>query len=102
MRLLNPWEKSELTAGSIYGKVVPASGACKELGKSDIIGLGKYADWRGENKWTEKQSYSLKLQTIKKIMREAVQVGQQGFLRVDFNGEVFIVIPERVFRGFNE
>ena len=100
---LVPWRQSERKAADIYGEIVPYSGAVRELGKSDIVGKGSYYGLRGENKWTDKGSYSLKLSSLQKIQREAFQCGSQDwFFRIDFNGIPFILVTESTFRSWHE
>lgn len=94
------FRESEEEGANIYGRKVPLSGA-GDL-KGDIIGEGVYSELVIENKFTEKSSYSLKLETLNKARREAKQHLKHPALRLDFNGEVFIIVPEKYFRRLHE
>lgn len=67
------------TAGRLGGRQVPASGAMQGA-KGDI----RLADFLVENKATEAESMSLKLEWLLKVAQEAAELGQMPALSIQF------------------
>ena len=78
-------------ASRIGGRVQPASGAGQA--KGDVRDVGRI---RMECKFTRAKSYSLKLEELKKIEREAGS-GEQPIFEIEFQGihphERYVVLP---------
>lgn len=93
---MRPGEASEKRSASIYGKKVAASGA-GPYEKLDILGLGKWKGWRGENKATTNKSFSLTIDIIKKGIRQAFAMQAKPFYIIDFedHNERLIVVREK-------
>lgn len=93
------WEASEAKSVKIYGKKVAGSGS-GPFEKLDILGEGEYEGWRGENKCTDKASFSLKYESLKKGVRQAKLMHSRPFYIVDFyekSEERFILLREQDF-----
>jgi hypothetical protein len=92
------WEKSEELSASIYGKKVAASGA-GPFEKMDIEGQGIFEGWRGENKATEKDSYSFSIKVLSKAISQARQMGKKPFWIIDLveHSRRFVVLQEQDF-----
>lgn len=93
------WLESEEDC-AYYGKRVSMSGAGES--KGDYVGEGYYEDLVIENKFTEKESYSLKVTTLEKAARDGRQYGKKFALRLDFNGRVYMLQEEDQFRRVYE
>lgn len=50
-----------------------------------------------ECKFTDKTQYVLKLDTLNKIAKEALQAGREPLLSLDIYGKQFFVVPREVF-----
>lgn len=86
-------QQSERNAAEeIGGLVMPNSGAIAGF-KGDV----KSKDYLLEDKFTDAASYKLELSVLKKAEREAYQNRRKPLLRVSIQGEVFYVMPLRVF-----
>jgi hypothetical protein len=91
------WEKSEKVTAGIYGRKTSASGSRAE-DKLDIIGEGRFFGWRIENKYTDKESYSLKTKVLKKMRSQAKSMMCSAFLLLDFGGrERYVILEEEDF-----
>ena len=86
------WERSEQLTSRLYGKKTIASGSGSD--KLDVKGKGIWSNWRVENKFTEKESYVLSLNTLLKMSRQALQMMSSAFLVLDFGGKHRYVILE--------
>lgn len=78
----------------------------KVIGGSRIAASGAFWSRKGdvrserflvEHKFTEKKSFSLKQETLKKIEREAVMVGRIPLLGVSLGGTDYVVMLEQDF-----
>jgi Holliday junction resolvase len=95
---MKEWEQSELDAVKVYnGKRVPGSG-CFSDSKLDVIFDLKGSRVRLENKFTIKDSFSLKKELIKKAARQAMQTGDKFLIRLDLSSDKVIVMTENMFR----
>lgn len=95
------WQLSEEKTIKIYGRKTPGSGSMHS--KLDVIGEGMFEGLRGENKFTEKQSKSLKLEDLEKARKQALQHGDEYFFIIDFNLEKrFVCVPENYFINLHE
>lgn len=94
-----PWQDSERDAAEIFNaKRVPFSGALVDNKLDLMIDEGILQNYLIENKFTSKESFSLKKDVLKKAFQQAAMMGKKFFLRLDFGeGFVFDVIPERDF-----
>jgi hypothetical protein len=84
------WKRSEdkLVDVAPGGKIHRGSGSRwwnKMDGSNDEIVV--------ENKWTEKNQYILKKDFLLKCRQQAWRSDKKFRLRVDFDGEIFVVIP---------
>ena len=92
------WQQSEIQAAKIYeGTKIPASGSQSD-NKLDVQCGGSLADYRIENKFTEKPAYRLTLEDLIKSEKHALITGNKCFRRLDFNGKCYIVIKESWFK----
>lgn len=90
--------QSEEDFASWFGKRRPLSGA-DQTNPGDVLGLGIYQDYLGENKFTTKLSRSLSLKELTKIKKEARVEGREWVFRLEFhNKERVIVMSENLFR----
>ena len=88
-----------MNAADYYGKLVPGSGNTSH-NKGDVVGVGIYRDLRVENKFTEKKSFSLNKDYLRKIIKESLVLhGTELIMRIDFSGETYIVMREDHFRN---
>jgi hypothetical protein len=94
--MIEPWEKSENKSAVIYGRKSPGSGG-GPYEKLDIIGEGKFNGWRGENKFTSKESFSITTKTLDKLFKQALQMMSTGFLIIDFGKKRYILLEENDF-----
>jgi hypothetical protein len=96
------WLKSENAAANSFGKRIAFSGAHKMM-KGDVMGEGAFKDYLVEHKFTEKKSYSLKLELLKKIALEALGEGRKALFSIDFGGnDQYIVLRKRDFMALVE
>ncbi len=79
-------------AKEIGGRRMPASGAISGF-KGDV----KSKEYLLEDKFTDAASYPLTLHVLKKMETEAFQNRRKPLLRVTIQGEVYYVVPRRVF-----
>jgi Holliday junction resolvase len=79
---MKDWERSEKDCERNFGKKQPGSGA--GMLKMDIKGMDNFAGEYYENKFTEKDSFSIRAETIKKAIRQARQMGGKPVIRIDF------------------
>lgn len=93
----NDWKRSEDKTAKIFGKKTAGSGAGLE--KLDIKGAGVFSGIRIENKYTEKDSYSLNIKTLKKGMSQALSMMSSFLMVIDFgsHNKRFVVIEEDEF-----
>ena len=95
-RSLSVKKRSQLSereaAKEIGGRVQIASGAIRGM-KGDV----KSAEFLLEDKFTDRASYSLALETLRKIEREAYQVKKKALLRVTIQGHTYYVLPKLTF-----
>ncbi len=83
------WQISEDYAVKIYGgKLVPGSGNGDDNKLDIVIEEGPAAGHRIENKFTIRESYSLKKETLNKAFRQAAMTGDKYILRVDFDSNI--------------
>lgn len=80
--MVDDWERSEDRSAALYGRKTPGSGSLDI--KLDIEGLGPYHGTRGENKFTSKESRSIKLAELRKAENQALQMGDYFFFILDF------------------
>jgi len=81
------------TAKEFGGKATPASGAL-DGAKGDI----KTPYFLIENKFTDKKSYSLKLETWDKIAKEAIKESlRYPLMQIDIQGRQLVVVEKYVF-----
>ena len=93
------YQRSEMDAADQYGKLTPGSGNTA-FEKGDVVGEGNYKNIRIENKFTEAKSFSLnKEYLIQKIKECLVLHGKELVMRVDFNGECYVVMRDNFFRS---
>lgn len=92
----------EKRASKRYGMKQQVASGSKPHAKSDLRDQGKY---RGEMKETIKKSYSLKLETMMKLEKEA-DTGELPFLEIEFQGthpfRRYVVLPEWAFASLKE
>lgn len=79
---MDDWERSEKRSVDLYGRKTPGSGSLDE--KLDLQGLNAYSGLMGENKFTSKESRSIKKEELRKAERQAYQMGCYFFFIVDF------------------
>jgi len=89
------------TAKRLSGRLTPGSGALSAKGDFE------YLQWLVENKATEAESLVLKLDWLTKIYGEALAVGREPALSIQFvTGDgsprdrgAWVMIPEKMFRN---
>lgn len=98
MQKNDEWKTSEYRAAEIYGKRIPGSGS-KYFNKLDVDGEGNFNQFRIENKFSKnRNSFTLNLKKLKEAEKKALILhNKQALWRIDFDGNVYIVMPERVF-----
>lgn len=95
---MEPDKQSEYDAAEEFeGTRVPFSGATF-LGKLDVVSGGKFNGYLIENKYTTKKSYSLNKHYIRECERLARREGKKCFMRVDYEGQKYIVIRQDWFQ----
>jgi len=92
------WKQSEINAANKYnGRLVPGSG-CFSNSKLDIrIDEGPLTGYRMENKHTTKTSFSLKQEILRKASVQAMLTGNKAIVRIDYDGDEYILMSEKVF-----
>lgn len=79
-------------AKKLHGRRQPCSGALETM-KGDI----KTARFLVEAKTTEKRQYTLKLDTLLKLQKEAFGCRKDPVLALQIGGKNYMVIPENLF-----
>ena len=97
---MKDWQRSEREAAEAYGNLTPGSGA--GMRKMDIEGKDEFSNFKVENKFTAKDSYSLTAEVIKKAIRQAKP--EKALLRIDFGSHNLqvIVLEEKEWIRLNE
>lgn len=95
--MLNKGMKEErILAKRLDMKTTPRSGGGMQ--KGDI----KDEDYLIQLKYTEKQSFSLKLSDIQKANREAISEGKEPLFAISFKGEVYFLLNEHQYIEYTE
>jgi hypothetical protein len=94
-------KRSEQSAAKVFGgRVQPNSGA---LPKASLKGDVKSNLFLVDDKFTDKMSYSLKVETWRKISDEAWRAHRRPAMRINFNdGDALIVLDEQSFMELKE
>ena len=96
--------KSEKLGTKVYtGAELRKNSGALWFQKGDFILRKKIKDYEGllfENKCTDKKSYSIKVTEMKKLIDEALIDDYIPVFRTEIQGEVYITIPEWVFKQF--
>lgn len=89
-------KKEKKFAKKYGGKVQPCSGRLP-IAKGDI----KLDDFLLEYKHTQGKQYTLRFDILEKIQSEAISIGKNSGLVVDFSeyGEKYIIIKEEIFQA---
>lgn len=110
MKIGETGRKAERKAAKRQGADLIAGSGCSDLNKGDARLDGSEFDWLLENKATEKNSYSLKYETLLKILDESRGQGRLPALTLQFatadgnprKGGAWVVIPEWVWQEMLE
>lgn len=94
------WELSEDEACKIYGgKLTPGSGNTADS-KLDILIDNEDSPlfgFRIENKYTDKDSFSINKKTMNKAFHQSALTGSNHFIRVDIHGDKYVWLRENMF-----